>query len=141
MTLLYDHETITQLIPQRWPMLEVDAFYGMDEGVAVAGLTVREDNILCEGDHLSEEGLTEHMAQSAAARAGYMALQAGEPIRLGYIGSVNQIEYVRLPKVDEEIRTRVRLVEEVMNIALLEIESHIGEERIASCRMKIFLEQ
>lgn len=137
---LYDSGTIAALIPQRPPMMLVDAFYGIEDGEAVAGLTVGEDNLFCERGSLCAEGVLEHMAQAAAARAGYEALQAGSPVRLGYIGAVNRVRFGRMPAAGESLTTRVRVVEQVMDITLVEIESRVGGEFSASCRMKIFLE-
>ncbi len=139
---LYNRDNITELIPQRAPMIEVDDFCGIDaEGVALSRLEVRADNLLVEENHLSVEGLTEHMAQSAAARAGYLAVSKGEEVHLGFIGAVNGLTVGRLPLVGEVLTTSVEVVEEVMNIALIAVKSCVGEEEVASCRMKIYTEE
>ena len=66
-------DEIVEYIPQRPPIVMADAFYGIGEdGCARSGLTVCEDNIFVEEGALSECGLIEHIAQSAALRAGYM---------------------------------------------------------------------
>lgn len=139
-TPLFDRDHITELLPQRDPMVMVDAFYGITGGVSLAGLEVCPDNIFLEGECLSAEGLMEHMAQAAAARAGYEARRRGEPVRLGFIGSINGATFGRSPRVGERILTRVVIVEQVMNIDLVEITARIGDEPVASCRMKIFTE-
>lgn len=138
---LYDRQTILQLIPQRPPIVEVDAFYGADERSARTGLTVEADNLLVDGDTLSEAGLLEHMAQSAAARAGYIARSIGKEVALGFIGAINNASFGRLPRIGEQITTTVELHEEVMNIALVEVKSCVGEEVIGQCSLKIFTEQ
>lgn len=139
---LYDRTQITRLLPQRAPMIEVDEFYGIDaSGVAVAALEIRADNILCEGDCLSTEGVAEHMAQSAAARAGYLSLSRGEEIKLGFIGAVSGLSVSRLPRVGEVVTTSVEVLENVMNIALISVVSRIGDEVAATCRMKIYTEE
>ena len=141
MNTLYDQHTICDLIPQREPMIMVDAFYGIADETAYAGLIIRQENIFVEDNVLREEGLMEHMAQSAAARAGYVARSKGEPVRLGYIGAVTKAEFCRLPRVGEQLLSAVRIIEEVMDITLLEVETRIGDERVAACRMKIFTEK
>ena len=71
-------DEIVEYIPQRPPIVMADAFYGIGEdGCARSGLTVCEDNIFVEEDALSECGLIEHIAQSAALRAGYMNRSRG----------------------------------------------------------------
>lgn len=141
MTALFDKESIKELLPQRPPMMMVDAFYGIEAEKSFAGLRVEEDNIFVECGELCEEGLIEHMAQSAAARAGYLSKLRGGEVKLGFIGSVNGFCAGWRPRTGESILTSVEMVEEVMNIALIEIESRIGEETIARCRMKIYTEQ
>ena len=60
-------DEIVEYIPQRPPIVMADAFYGIGEdGCARSGLTVCEDNIFVEEGALSECGLIEHIAQSAA---------------------------------------------------------------------------
>ncbi|MEG0789433.1 MAG: hydroxymyristoyl-ACP dehydratase [Alistipes sp.] len=137
---LYNRQTILHLIPQRPPIVEVDEFYGIEGMRALCGLTVRQDNLLLDDDHLSEVGLLEHMAQSAAARAGYLAISRGEQVRLGFIGSVNNASFGRLPRIGEQITTMVEVLETVMNIALIAVVSRVDDELIAECRMKIFTE-
>jgi putative 3-hydroxymyristoyl/3-hydroxydecanoyl-(acyl carrier protein) dehydratase len=138
---LYDRQTILQLIPQRPPIVEVDEFYGIEGACAVCGLTVRQDNLLADGDHLSEAGLLEHMAQSAAARAGYLAVSCGEKVRPGYIGAVNNASLMYLPRIGEHITTTVEVLETVMDIALIAVSSRVDNKLIGECRMKIFTEQ
>ena len=66
-------EEILEYIPQRPPVVMVDTFYGIDErGCARSGLTVTADNLLVADGVLDECGIVEHIAQSAALRAGYM---------------------------------------------------------------------
>ena len=138
---LFDHTTIQELIPQREPMVEVDTFYGIEDDVAWAGLTITPENIFTQDDHFTTEGLMEHMAQSAAARAGYVALKDQQPVALGYIGAVNKAEFGRLPRVGERLLTRVEVIQEVMDITLIEVECRVEEEMVAKCRMKIFTER
>ena len=72
---------ITELIPQRPPMVMVDRFEGIDaEDQSHTSLTVREDNLFVEEGALTECGLIEHMAQSAAARVGWRCREAGEKV-------------------------------------------------------------
>ena len=140
MKALYDHSNIEDLLPQRFPMVQVDSFYGIHDQIAYTSLTIRPENIFVEDGFFTEEGLTEHMAQSAAARAGYLAVSNQRPIRLGYIGAVSKAQFSRRPIIGEKLMTEVRIIEEVMQIALIEVVSRIEDQIVASCRMKIFTE-
>ena len=80
---------ILDCIPQRTPIVLVDTFYGIDErGCARSGLTVTADNLFVADGVLDECGIVEHIAQSAALRAGYMSRTMGQRVLLGYIGAV-----------------------------------------------------
>ena len=67
---------IKSLIPQREPILLVDALVGVEGDMARTQLTVRRDNSFVGDDGLlAEPGLIEHIAQSASAFAGYKAME------------------------------------------------------------------
>ena len=65
-------EELFRLIPQRPPMVMIDRFYGIEENTSWSGLTVTTDNLFCRDGVLQETGIIEHIAQSAAARVGYI---------------------------------------------------------------------
>ena len=133
-------DNIISLIPQRAPIVMIDKFIGVDGNLSKTALTVAEENIFVDGGEMSECGLIEHIAQSAAARVGYLFTEAGKPIPIGYIGSVNNFEIKQFPKVGETISTTIEVIQEVMGITLIMAHCYINEVEIASCKMKIFLE-
>ena len=134
-------DSILDLIPQRAPIVMVDEFLGIDNNVSRTRFTVKEENIFVDDNQLSECGLIEHIAQSAAARVGFIFKSKQQPIPLGYIGSVNNFELNKLPQVGDDISTTIEIIQEVFNITLIKASCCIGDEEIASCKMKIFLEQ
>jgi predicted hotdog family 3-hydroxylacyl-ACP dehydratase len=134
-------DSILDLIPQRAPIVMVDEFLGIDNNVSRTRFTVKEENIFVDDNQLSECGLIEHIAQSAAARVGFIFKSKQQPIPIGYIGSVNNFELNKLPQVGNDISTTIEIIQEVFNITLIKASCCIGDEEIASCKMKIFLEQ
>ena len=82
---------ILELIPQRPPFIMVDRLLHFDRIVTTAEFAVREDNIFLEGDELQPEGLVENIAQTCAARIGYVNLMNKESVRLGFIGAVRNL--------------------------------------------------
>lgn len=133
---------ITDLIPQRPPIVMVDAFVGIGaDNISTTRFTVRDDNLFVDDGELDECGLIEHIAQSAAARVGYLCRESGKEIPLGYIGSVNKFELMFRPRTNDEIETRIEILQEVFNISLIEARCTVGGACAATCRMKIFLEQ
>lgn len=131
---------ILDLIPQRAPIVMVDEFLGIDNNVSRTRFTVYNDNIFVSNGEFSECGLIEHIAQSAAARVGYIFKSKNLPIPIGYIGSINNFVIYQNPKVGEAINTTIEIIQEVFNITLIQAYCHIDGKEIASCRMKIFLE-
>ena len=131
---------ILDLIPQRAPIVMVDKFLGIDNNVSRTRFTVYNDNIFVNNGEFSECGLIEHIAQSAAARVGYIFKSKNLPIPIGYIGSINNFVIYQNPKVGEAINTTIEIIQEVFNITLIQAYCHIDGKEIASCRMKIFLE-
>ena len=133
---------IKSLIPQREPILLVDALVGVEGDMARTQLTVRRDNSFVGDDGLlAEPGLIEHIAQSAALRAGYMDRSRGEKVRLGYIGAVNDLKVHALPPVGSRLVTTIVVEQAVMNVTLLSARTECGGKPVAECRMKIYLEE
>jgi predicted hotdog family 3-hydroxylacyl-ACP dehydratase len=136
---LFEGEQIHRLIPQRAPVVMLDAFFEGDDTAAVTGLTVTSGCLFCEDGQLAEPGLIEHVAQSASALAGYKAYRKQQPAPVGYLGEVKKCRIFRLPSTGESLRTSVRILSEVLGVSLLSAETKAGEELIVSCQMKIFI--
>lgn len=132
---------ILKLIPQRPPIVMVDRFFGIEESRSYSGLTVTADNLFCEAGILQEAGIIEHIAQSAAARIGYIYSQQGEEVPLGFIGSIDKLKLYTLPEVGTELFTEITVVQEVFDITLIAAQVKAGEQPIAECRMKIFIKK
>ena len=89
---------ILNLIPQRPPFVMVDTLTQSDEAKTITKLVITPENILVNGSHFSEAGLIENIAQTAAARAGYTALQQGKPVQTGFIGAIKNLQVFALPQ-------------------------------------------
>ncbi len=61
---------IKQLIPQREPIIMVDAIFEYEEEKVVGGLTVKNDSIFVKNNQLRESGILEHIAQTVALYTG-----------------------------------------------------------------------
>lgn len=134
-------EGILGLIPQRPPIVMVDSFFGIEENCSYSGLTITSDNIFCEAGKLQEPGIIEHIAQSAAARIGFIYTRQGAQVPLGFIGSVDKLKIYNLPEVGIKLFTEITVVQEVFDITLVSAQVKAGEELIAECRMKIFIKK
>ena len=138
---LLEGEGLYKLIPQRNPIVMVDTFFCADETSAETGLHVQSGNLFCEGGFLREPGMIEHVAQSAAAFAGYAPYTKGESPKLGFIGEVKKFKIMRLPEVNEQLVTTLKVLGEAAGVTLISAQTNAGEETVATCQMKIFIKE
>ena len=132
---------ILTLIPQRPPIVMVDSFFGLQQEYSFTGLTLCESNMFCTGGQFSECGVIEHIAQSAAARIGYIYMQKNEPVPLGFIGSVDKMTIFALPNAGDVLWTTLKVEQEVFDITMVSAEVRVGETLIAQGLLKIFLKK
>lgn len=131
--------TLRELIPQRPPFVMIDRLLSCDRVVTVTELEVRKDNVFVADGRFSAEGMMENMAQTCAARMGYISLMRGEKVKIGVIGAVNSFDIFRMPKVGEKIVTTIEVLEELFQITLAKAVIKCGEEVLAEAKMKIAL--
>ncbi len=150
-------EDILKLIPQRAPFVFVESYYGEIDGAYVTGFTPVAGTLFtgsfsggCKGRpvdngvkdiRLTEPGVIENMAQSAAAVTGYQFVSKGESVPVGFIGAVSKFVITEFPPVGEEIFTHIRKLGEFGDISLVEAILYCGERRAASAELKIFLQK
>ena len=132
---------IYQLIPQRSPIVMVDVVWSATDSGAETGLTIHDDNIFVRDGLFREPGLIEHIAQSAAAFAGYGTYIRGEEPRLGYIGEIKDCNFHDLPALGSELRTELKLIAEVKGISLVTAQTTCNGQPVADCQMKIFVKE
>ena len=102
-------------------------------------LEVKSDNVFVENGKLTAAGLVENIAQTCAARIGYINLSSGQTVKIGVIGSISDMNIVRTPKVGEHLVTTIQLLEEVFQMTLVEAVVRSNEEELVRGRMKIAL--
>lgn len=129
-------EFIKELIPQREPIIMVDAILEYEESKVVGGLTVSEDCIFVENNTLKEPGVLEHMAQTVALYTGYEYYLKNMQAPVGYIGSMKNVEILRLPKIGKKLVTTATILHEIMGVTLVNIETKVDEKIIAFGEMK-----
>lgn len=131
--------TLSELLPQRPPFVMIDRLVSCDDVFAVTELTVRKDNIFVEDERLTSSGLIENIAQTCAARIGYLNLNAGGTVKIGVIGAISNLDIIRTPKVGEKLETTIELISEVFQMTLVEAVIRINGEEIVLANMKIAL--
>lgn len=128
---------ILELIPQRPPFVMVDCLTSCDATDAATEFTVRADNIFLDDGLLASAGVIENMAQSCAARIGYLNSLQNQPVKIGFIGDIHNFSLTRQPALNDQLTTSVHIVEDVMNLTLAQVVTKVGDETVASAMMKI----
>ncbi len=136
---ILDRDFVGNLIPQKFPFVMVDKVLAFGENFITSGFTVEETNIFTENLIFQEAGLIEHMAQSVALYTGYQFYLKQEAAPTGYIGSIKSIEIFQLPKVNDNLITKVNVLQEFAGITLVDISVLLNEVEIARGQMKTVL--
>ncbi len=129
---------IHELLPQQEPFVMIDTIVRFDPVLTVTETRVKPENIFVDGGCFTASGLMENIAQTCAARIGYVnkyILRKG--IQVGLIGAVRNMEIRRLPRVGEIITTRVEVKEEIFGMTLAEAVVESGGDVLAATEMKI----
>jgi predicted hotdog family 3-hydroxylacyl-ACP dehydratase len=134
-------DDILSLIPQRPPMVMVDSLIFADEKSSTTVFEIPEGNIFVEFGRLTEPGLLENMAQTAAAGIGYICRVGNRPVPLGYIGAVQNLEIFGLPKTGDEIETEILVENQIFEVSIVSGRVRLKGKILAQCKMKIFTKQ
>lgn len=133
-----DKIDIHELLPQQEPFVMVGRLTHYDDVVTVTTTRISEENIFVESGVFTPSGVIENIAQTCAARIGYInkyILKKG--IQIGFIGAVRDLNIHRLPKTGEEITTTISVIEEVFGMTLVSASVNVGNEVLADAKMKI----
>ncbi len=131
---------ILELIPQRPPIVMVDKLLRVDGNFSLTLLNIKEDNIFCRNGKFTEPGIIENIAQSAAAKAGYLCKKEDADVRLGFIGNIKNLHIYLLPETGNELYTEIIHENEIMGVTIITAKSKCNDQLVAECEMKIFLQ-
>ena len=132
-------DNIISFIPQRAPFVMIDEIIYSDDTTTRAKLLVKEDNIFVVSGVLKEPGMVESIAQTVAAREGYISKLENKPVRLGYIGAISKLSITGFPKVNEDMITEIKIEKQFFNVILITGKIYCNEIIISQCEMKIFI--
>lgn len=130
---------ILPFIPQRTPFVMVENLQSCDAIGATTTFTVKEDNIFIKNRVLREPALVENIAQTAAARIGYICRQEKKPVPVGFIGAVQNLKISSLPQIGDVLNTTIAIKNQIFNATIIEGNIKVADNEIASCEMKIFI--
>ncbi|MDL2231942.1 pseudouridylate synthase [Porphyromonadaceae bacterium OttesenSCG-928-L07] len=130
---------VLDLLPQRPPFIMVDRLTYFTREKTTTEFKVLPDNIFFEDGCLSAYGLIENIAQTCAARMGYINYLNKDSIKLGFIGALSDTQVFRLPKADELLVTSIEVKEEIFQMTLVDAVVKSNDEVLMTSKMKIAL--
>lgn len=129
---------ILQLLPQRPPFVMVSHLLDYTATDTTCSLTIEADNLFVEDGKLTACGLIENIAQTCAARIGYLNKYIlFQDINIGFIGAVRDFHVAQLPQVGDEIVTHIHVLQDVFDMTLATAEVKLEDKVIASAEIKI----
>jgi predicted hotdog family 3-hydroxylacyl-ACP dehydratase len=129
---------IHELLPQQEPFVLVDRLTWFDEQRTTTEFTVREDHLMVEDGRLMTCALAENMAQTCAARLGYVNKYIlKKDIQIGFIGAVKDMVIHDTPKIGDMLVTTIDVLQQLMNITLAEATIRCNDRIIATSQLKI----
>jgi predicted hotdog family 3-hydroxylacyl-ACP dehydratase len=139
--MIISQDNITSIIPQRQPFVMIDQLISCDETCSNTTFEIKAENILVYNGELTEAGIVENIAQTAAAGLGYVTQQSNAPILIGYIAAIKNLEIFALPKIGDILETNVTITNRVFDVTIIIGNVKCNYQPVAKCEMKIYLKQ
>jgi predicted hotdog family 3-hydroxylacyl-ACP dehydratase len=129
---------VRAIIPQQPPFVMIDKLVHFDEVFTRTEFVVQADTLFVENGRFLEAGLVENIAQTCAARLGYVnTVLLGDGVRLGFIGAMKSLVINKLPVVGSTLETTIEVMNEVFSITLVNATIRCNNEVLVTCEMKI----
>ena len=133
---------IHELLPQQEPFVMVSRLVHLDDVRTICEMDIQADNIFVEDGHLNASGMIENIAQTCAARIGYVnKFILKKAVQIGFIGAIRNLEVTDLPEVGQQITTIVDVIEEVFGMTLASAVIKQGNRTLATTEMKIAVKE
>lgn len=128
---------VETLLPQKRPFIFIDKLVECSQDFAKTVFNIKQDNVLVIDNVLSEAGLMENIAQTCAARIGYLNMKGGKGVNVGVIGNVKDFEIKNLPPANQTIETSIKVLNIFGSITMVEAIVKLNDEIIATGEMKV----
>lgn len=134
---------IRGILPQRDPFIMIGQLAHYDEVVTKTRFQIPADNIFCQEGCFVASGLVENIAQTCAARIGYINKYIlHKDVNIGFIGAVRNLEIHQLPRVGETIETCIEVLSQSFGLTLAHGEVRLTDGTlVAEGEMKIALSE
>ena len=133
---------IHELLPQQEPFVMVSRLVHFDDVRTICEMNIQADNIFVEDGHFNALGMIENIAQTCAARIGYVNKYIlKKAVQIGFIGAIRNLEVTDLPEVGQQITTIVDVIEEVFGMTLASAVIKQGNRTLMTTEMKIAVKE
>ena len=133
---------IHELLPQQEPFVMVSRLVHFDDVRTICEMNIQADNIFVEDGHFNALGMIENIAQTCAARIGYVnKFILKKAVQIGFIGAIRNLEVTDLPEVGQQITTIVDVIEEVFGMTLASAVIKQSNRTLATTEMKIAVKE
>ncbi|MDY4411123.1 MAG: pseudouridylate synthase [Prevotella sp.] len=129
---------IHTLLPQQEPFVMVGRLTHYDDSGVETETDIAPDNIFVDNGAFSTTGLIENIAQTCAARIGYVnkyILKKG--VQIGVIGAVRKLRVNGHPKAGDTIVTKMSIIEELLGMTLAMATVSLGDDLLVSTQIKL----
>lgn len=133
---------IHEILPQQDPFVMIDTMVHFEMSNTTTETTIRESNIFVTDGVFTASGLIENIAQTCAARVGYVnkyILLKG--VEIGFIGAVRNFVVHRLPAVGQVITTKVDILQDIFGMTLANATVTCEGELVAETEIKLSVRQ
>ena len=121
---------VHELLPQQEPFVMIGSLVYFDRTLTITETKVQADNIFVDENHFSASGLMENIAQTCAARIGYVnKFILKKAIQLGFIGGIRNFEVIELPVVGdkEKQENKVAVRRKAEDLGSLDLDDFIAQ--------------
>ncbi len=133
---------VHDLLPQQEPFVMVSRLAHYDDSSVTTETDIATDNIFVDDGALSTAGMIENIAQTCAARIGYVnkyILKKG--VQIGVIGAVRKFRVNSHPKAGSTIVTTVNIIEELLGMTLAMATVSCGDDVLATTQIKLAVKE
>lgn len=126
------------LLPQQEPFVMVGRLAHYDHQRTITETTVNPENILADDGTLSPAGMAENIAQTCAARIGYINRYIlRKDVTAGVIAAITGMKILRRPQTGETMRTTLDVEAEAFGMIMASATIAVNGNTIAETRIKL----
>lgn len=135
------YPNVLEILPQRPLFILIDHLLKVDDEITVTDYTVPVSGVFTSPDgYMQEAGIVENIAQTCAARIGYLNMHNG--VRVGVIGAVRKLSFNFQPKVGDLLTTTIKIESEALGITLASAKVvNASGETVAEGEMKVMIQE